>query len=242
MNTVSDNFRRSRTKHFIGLIRVSTGKQADDNMSLNVQEKRLREYTSEFPSATLTIFKEIGSASKQQAKSKRPVLHAAIEAARKIGATLVVVQIDRLARNPEVLPFLKGVKILSIEQGYLDRTRLKRLIIDAANAARTISEGSKSSAASRKARGEKLGNCVNLDLARSKGCQNNRIRADNKVRAFAALLRDQEDLQLLTRQQLCETLNAKGFLNQRSAGERVPWTKDTIRRPLKRAKQMNLVE
>lgn len=242
MNAVSNNFRRSRIKHFIGLIRVSTRKQADDNMSLNVQKERLQELAAEYPGAKLTLFEEIGSASKQQTKSSRPVLHAAIETAREDRATLVVVQIDRLARNLEVLPFLKGVKVLSLEQGYLDRKRLKRLLIDAANAAQAISEGSKTSAASRKARGEKLGNRVNLGVAQAKGCQNNRMRADNKVRALFALLRKEKELQFLTHQKLCETLNARGFLNQRSAREQVPWTKHTIRRPLEQARQMILAE
>jgi len=238
MNAVSDTFRGSRIKHFIGLIRVSTRKQADDNMSLNVQEERLQEFVAEFPGAKLTLFEEIGSASKQQTKASRPVLHAAIQTARDNRATLVVVQIDRLARNPKVLPFLKGVKVLSLEQGYLDRKRLKRLIIDAANAAQAISESSKASAASRKARGEKLGNRVNLDVAQKNGCTNNKLRADGKARALADLLRTNSDLLKLSYNELSTALNEMGFLNQRNKWDRVPWTKETIQRLKKKAVEL----
>lgn len=239
MNAVTDNFRRSRIKHFVGLIRVSTGKQADDNLSLDVQEQRIRTRISEIGNAELELFCEVDSASKKQTKYARPVLHAAIEAARKNDATLVVVRINRLTRNPDALPFLKGIKIRSLEQGDVSQSRLKELVYEASRESQVISEGSSASAASRRARGEKLGNTKNLDVAQRKGCERNQVRAQRKVVDLADHFRRRPELQKLTHADLCGALNDLGFLNQRNACEQVPWTKDTIRRP--RAKAMKIL-
>jgi len=238
MNAVSDSSKRSRIKHFVGLIRVSTGKQADDNMSLHVQDERIRAYASQFPSAELTIFSEVGSASKSQTELMRPVLHSAIEKAREIGGTLIVVRIDRLSRNLDVIPFLKGIRIYSLDQRFAGQQRLKELVEDAARESLAISEGSIASAAKRRARGEKLGNTTNLGDAQKKGCQSNSVRARKKVLDLAEMFTRDPSLQFLTHSQLCGVLNQRGFLNKRNVWNQVPWTKETIRRTRKKAMEI----
>jgi DNA invertase Pin-like site-specific DNA recombinase len=139
MNAVVETPERSRIKHFIGLIRVSTRRQADENLSLEVQEQRIRSYVENTPKATLSFHVETQSASKSSAH--RSVLHAAVQEAKTTKGTLVVARIDRLSRSLDVLPLLKGVKIYSLDQGRVTPGRLKELVTEAARESKTISEG-----------------------------------------------------------------------------------------------------
>ncbi len=236
MNAVVDTFERSRIKHFIGLIRVSTRRQADDNLSLEVQEQRIRSFVENTPKATLSFHVETQSASKSP--THRSVLHAALEEARTTQGTLVVVRIDRLSRSLDVLPMLKGVKIYSLDQGRVPPGRLKELVTEAARESKAISEGAKASAVERRAKGQKLGNRSTLHIAQHNGCARNKARADNKVHDLAELFRTEPWLLSLTHKDLCLALNAIGFLNQINSSESIPWTKGSIRAPRFKAMQI----
>lgn len=236
MNAVIDTPERSRIKHFIGLIRVSTRRQADDNLSLEVQEQRIRSFVDNTPKATLSVHVETQSASRSSAR--RSVLQAALEEARTTKGTLVVVRIDRLSRNLDVLPLLKCVRIYSLDQGRVSPERLKELITEAFRESKAISDGAKTSAAERRAKGQLLGNRSTLHIAQHNGCARNKARADKKVHHLAEIFRTHPRLLSLTHRELSLSLNGMGFLNQINSSETVLWTKGSIRAPRARAMQI----
>lgn len=238
MNAVLNSLAGSRTKHFVGLIRVSTQKQANDdkNLSLEVQEDRLRGYAGNVRGATLSVHTEIASSSKSSAP--RSVFHAAIKEVKDTQGILIVVRIDRLSRNTEVMPLLSGVKIFSLDEGWVTSKRLKELLTEAARKAKAISVGSKSSADRRRARGEKLGNRKTLDVAQRNGRASRMARAARKISDLAEILRLNPELTPLSHADLTRHLNVIGALNQHKAGHRVPWTKGSIRKPRQLAMQL----
>ena len=237
MNAVADTSGRSRIKHFIGLIRVSTTRQADENLSLEVQEQRIRSFVENTPKATLSLHVETQSASKSSAR--RSVLHDAVQEALTSQGTLVGVRIDRLSRNLDVLPLLKGVRIYSLDQGRVTPDRLKELINEANRESKAISDGAKASAAERRAKGQLLGNRSTLHIAQRNGCVRNKARADKKVHDLAEIFRTHSRLLSLSHRELGMTLNNMGFLNQVNGSEKVLWTKGSIRTP--RAKAMQIL-
>ncbi|WP_394198543.1 recombinase family protein [Litoreibacter albidus] len=237
MNTITDIPGHARIKHFIGLIRVSTRRQADENLSLEVQEQRIRSFVENTPNATLNLHIETQSASKLSAR--RSVLKAALEEARTTKGTLVVVRIDRLSRNMDVLPLLKGVRIYSLDQGFVAPKRLKELVAEAHRESKVISDAARISAAERRAKGQLLGNRSTLHIAQRNGCVRNKARADNKVQRLVDIFRTNSRLQSLTHRELSLTLNSMGFFNQVNGSETVPWTKGSIRAP--RAKAMKIL-
>jgi DNA invertase Pin-like site-specific DNA recombinase len=236
MNAVVETPERSRIKHFIGLIRVSTRRQADENLSLEVQEQRIRSFVENTPKATLSLHTETQSASKSSAH--RSVLHAAVHEAQTTKGTLVVVRIDRLSRSLDVLPLLNGVKIYSLDQGRVTPGRLKELVTEAARESKIISNGAKNSAAERRAKGQVLGNRSTLHIAQHNGCARNKARADKKVYDLAEIFRTHPRLFSLTHKDLSQSLNDMGFLNQITGSEHIPWTKGSIRAPRSKAMQI----
>jgi DNA invertase Pin-like site-specific DNA recombinase len=238
MNAQSNTLAGSRTKHFVGLIRVSTQKQAEDvnNMSLEVQEDRIRGYVGNVRGATLSVHTEIGSASKSS--TPRLVFQTAIQEVKDTKGILVVVRIDRLARNSEVIPLLKGVKVYSLDEGPMSQNRLADLLTEAEREAKAISVGSKSSADRRRARGEKLGNRKTLDLAQRNGCASRMARAARKIADLSDILRSNASLIHLTHADLSHHLNAIGALNHHKAGQFIPWTKGAIRKPREAAMRL----
>ena len=238
MNVLSNAYAGSRTKHFVGLIRVSTQKQVDDdnNLSLEVQEDRIRGYVGNVRGATLSVHTEIGSASKSSAP--RSVFQAAIKEVKDTQGILIVVRIDRLSRNSEVIPLLKGVKIFSLDEGWVTSKRLKELLAEAARKAKAVSVGSKLSADRRRARGEKLGNRKTLDVAQRNGRASRMARAAKKVTDLAEIFRLDPELSPLSHADLSHHLNTIGTLNHHKAGQWVPWTKGSIRSPRKAAMKL----
>jgi DNA invertase Pin-like site-specific DNA recombinase len=74
----------------IAYYRVSTAKQGSDGLGIEAQRNAVEGFCQPIES-----FTEVESGK----RSDRPQLHAAIEACKRHGATLVIAKLDRLARN-----------------------------------------------------------------------------------------------------------------------------------------------
>lgn len=80
----------------IGYIRVSTDQQADQGVSLEAQEAKIRAYCLLNDLELLDVYVDAGLSGKRA--DNRPALQQALQAVGK-GAALVVYKLDRLARN-----------------------------------------------------------------------------------------------------------------------------------------------
>lgn len=79
---------------FVAYYRVSTSKQGESGLGLDAQRTAVQNYVSS-RGPILASFTEVETGK----KADRPQLAAALAASRKLGATLVIAKLDRLARN-----------------------------------------------------------------------------------------------------------------------------------------------
>jgi DNA invertase Pin-like site-specific DNA recombinase len=140
---------------FISYFRVSTSKQGQSGLGLEAQRQAVTAYLNGGRWTVLAEFVEIESGK----KSDRPQLAAAIAAAKKAKATLIVAKLDRLARNLHFLSGLmeSGVDFLAVDNPTANRLTVQILAAVAEDEARRISDRTKAALAAAKARGTVLG-------------------------------------------------------------------------------------
>lgn len=149
---------------FVSYFRVSTNKQGQSGLGLEAQRQAVTTFLNGGRWTVLSEFVEIESGK----KSDRPQLAAAIAAAKKAKATLIVAKLDRLARNLHFLSGLmeSGVEFLAVDNPTANRLTVQILAAVAEDEARRISERTKAALAAAKARGTVLGrNGANLAKA-----------------------------------------------------------------------------
>lgn len=94
----------------IGLVRVSTGKQADSGLGLAAQNDAIERYRASIGGELLRTYQEVESGTHDDIES-RPQLRAAVADALFSRATLVIAKIDRLYRSIPVMGFLEKKKV-----------------------------------------------------------------------------------------------------------------------------------
>lgn len=186
---------------FIAYYRVSTARQGESGLGLEAQKHAVVSYLNGGKWQLLEEFTEVESGK----NSKRPQLAAAIAAAKKAKATLVVAKLDRLARDIHFVSGLMktGVPFVAADRPDADSFQIHLEAILAEREAKIISQRTKAALAAAKARGTKLGT-NGAKLARKNK------RAAN---AFARALKD--DLQRcidkgMTRADIAAHFNATG--------------------------------
>lgn len=109
--------------------------------------------------AILAEFTEVETAKKNHAVN-RPQLVAAIDAAKRLGATLLIAKLDRLARNVYLISGLmeSGVDFVAADMPQANRLTVHIMAAFAEHEARAISERTKAGLAALKARGVQLVN------------------------------------------------------------------------------------
>ena len=134
---------------FIVYYRVSTQRQGQSGLGLEAQKHACAHYD------IVAEYTEVESGK----KSNRPELAKALAHAKKIGATLLIAKLDRLARNVHFITGLleAGVPITCADMPEADRTFLQMAAVFAEWEGRRISERTKAALAAAKRRGVKLG-------------------------------------------------------------------------------------
>jgi DNA invertase Pin-like site-specific DNA recombinase len=214
----------------IGYIRVSTQRQGESGLGLEAQEAAIRAVCVQRNAELVATYREIESGR----RVRRPQLAAALAHAKRIGATLVIARLDRLARNVAFIANLMeaDVDFHACDVPNMDRFMLHVIAAVAEKEARDISARTIAALQAAKARGVALGatnpNSRNLTrAARLKGAQ----RAKEAARtAYASVL---PKLQALREQGLgfgaiAQRLNAQGFATRTGAD----WTGTQVRRVL----------
>ena len=226
----------------VGYIRVSTTRQAEEGISLDEQAHMLRGYCDDKKLELLTIEEDDLSAAGAQGHVHRPGLRRAIQIAKEQNAGILVPSVDRLARHPGVLSdiFENDLPVISVaERRRLGKKALEQLIDRAQRERDLISQRVRAGAARARARGVKLGNTINLDVAQRKGAISNSVRADRKAQELADFLEQTPGRDKMTLRGLVEVVNQSGSHNliSEKRNERRAWTQGSIRKPLGRAKQ-----
>lgn len=140
---------------FIAYYRVSTARQGESGLGLEAQKHAVVTYLNGGRWQLLEEFTEVESGK----NSKRPQLAAAMAAAKKAKATLIIAKLDRLGRDLHFISGLmeSGIEFLAVDNPHANRLTIHILAAVAEDEARRISERTKAALAAAKARGTKLG-------------------------------------------------------------------------------------
>lgn len=222
----------ARVRPFVGYIRVSTQRQAEQGFSLDAQTDMLRGYVSKVRGGDLlAIYEDPESGYSNTRKG----LLDAIKEALRTGASLVVPSADRLSRNVEVMKLLDvpGLRFYCVDRGRISKPDLRALIAKAQKVREDIASRSVTSAAkSKMSSGGRSGLSKISKSAQRLGSIANLARAQQKVADVADFIADNPAVEALGWKERVASLNDAGILNLKSAkrDEYIPWTYGALRR------------
>jgi len=139
----------------VAYFRVSTKKQGKSRLGLSVQKDAVQAYTNNNGIEIIREFFEIESGRKKQ----RPVLKSALRFCKKTNATLIIANIDRLARNALLVASLieSKVKFVAANKPYAEPLDHLEDACKAEREGRIISQRTKEALNEAKKRGVVLG-------------------------------------------------------------------------------------
>lgn len=193
---------------YVAYYRVSTQRQGQSGLGLEGQQQAVRAFCQPAES-----FTEVESGK----NNNRPELAKAIAACKRLGATLVVAKLDRLARNVAFVSTLmeSGVEFIACDNPTANRLTVHILAAVAEDEARRISERTKAALQAAKARGVKLGNTRNLITSAAPIARAANVAAAERHKAevlpVARQLRDAGR----TLSEIADILTGRGLLTRR---------------------------
>jgi DNA invertase Pin-like site-specific DNA recombinase len=143
------------TLKYVAYMRVSTSKQGASGLGLEAQTEAVRAFATSRHGETKAQFIEVESGK----KNDRPALAEAIAQAKRIGATLLIAKLDRLARSVALISTLMetGVDFVAADMPDANRFVLHIMAAVAEYEREQISARTKAALAAAKARGTELG-------------------------------------------------------------------------------------
>ena len=143
------------SKRFIAYFRVSTDRQGRSGLGLDAQREAVRRHVAGHGGELIADYCEIESGK----RSDRPQLAAAIAAAKKAKATLIIAKLDRLARNVHFISGLmeSGVDFVAADNPHANKLMVHLLAAFAEHEREQISQRTKDALAAAKTRGIRLG-------------------------------------------------------------------------------------
>ena len=155
----------------VAYYRVSTSKQSTSGLGLEAQQATVKAFCQREGLDLIDEFTEVESGKGYDALKLRPKLEAAFKQARLTGSIIVVSKLDRLSRNVAFVAALmeQKVKFYVAELGMdIAPEMLQLMAVFAERERKAISERTSAALQAKKARGELLGNRVNLHIALQK--------------------------------------------------------------------------
>jgi DNA invertase Pin-like site-specific DNA recombinase len=142
-------------RNFVAYYRVSTDRQGRSGLGLEAQREAVRQHLVLENGCLHTEFVEVESGR----RNDRPELAAALVAAKKAKATLIIAKLDRLARNVYFISGLmeSGVDFVAADNPHANRLMVHMLAAFAEHEREQISKRTKDALAAAKARGTRLG-------------------------------------------------------------------------------------
>ena len=213
---------REHTGKYVAYYRVSTVQQGVSGLGLDAQKAAVASYLNGGDWQMVAEYVEIESGK----RSDRPQLQAAIAAAKKSRAILLVAKLDRLTRNVHFLTGLleSGVRFKAADMPEADKTMVQMMAVLAEWERDRISERTKAALAEAKRRGKKLGN-PNLVADNSVRMAEAQARAEALRKTLRGLQR-----QGMAQREMVEELNRAGLPAARGG----QWSLMQLQRVLKR--------
>ena len=213
---------------FVAYYRVSTVKQGQSGLGLEAQKQAVVGYLNGGQWELLQDFVEVETGKGSDALDKRPQLKAAIDACRKLGATLVIAKLDRLARNVHFISGLieTGVDFVCCDMPAANKVMLQMYSVMAEWERDAISSRTKAALAAAKQRGVVLG------AAGPNNLKPNIAERQAAAKAFAEKLRGTLEgmkARKLPQRQMVSELNDLGIKTTRGCS----WTVSQLQRTLK---------
>jgi DNA invertase Pin-like site-specific DNA recombinase len=142
-------------RQFIAYYRVSTDRQGRSGLGLDAQRDAVLRHIAGHAGELSDEFCEVESGK----RNDRPQLAAAIAAAKKAKATLIIAKLDRLARNVHFVSGLmeSRVDFVAADNPHANKLMVHLLAAFAEHEREQISQRTKDALAAAKARGTKLG-------------------------------------------------------------------------------------
>lgn len=197
---------------FVAYYRVSSAKQGRSGLGLEAQQHAVRAYLDGGRWSLLAEFTEVESG-----KSKdRPQLLAAISAARKAKAKLVIAKLDRLARNAAFLLTLRdsGIEFIAADMPDANKLTVGIMALIAEDEADRISARTKAALAAAKRRGVQLGSPDPLKGA-AIGARKVAQQATQRAQNVAPIIAEVKKAGVITLQGIANALNARGIKTAR---------------------------
>jgi len=194
---------------FIAYYRVSTQKQGQSGLGLDAQKQAVMNFLNGGQWELVQEFTEIETGKGADALDKRPQLKAAIDAAKRQKATLIIAKLDRLARNVHFVSGLMEtkVKFVACDMPEANELTIHIMAAFAEHEAKRISQRTKDALAVAKARGIVLG------AAGAKNLKPNIEQRQQAASEFASKLKgiiEGMTARGLTQRAMCEELNILG--------------------------------
>jgi DNA invertase Pin-like site-specific DNA recombinase len=231
----------SRPAPAIAYLRVSTDRQGKSGLGLEAQREAIARFAHEQGMALTAEFVEVETGKGSDALERRPQLAAALAAARRAGAPVIVAKLDRLSRDVAFIAGLMAQRVPFIvaELGADCDPFLLHLYAALAEKERAlISSRTRAALAAAKTRGVTLGGVRSgqrLPTAEQHargvraGAEAQRMAADHRAHACAARVLDLRDTGI-SLAGIASTLEAEGIPTPRGGA----WTATAVRRVLAR--------
>ena len=199
-------------------LRVSTEEQGKSGLGIEAQLELCKSVCEGYGYEIIGVYSELGVSGKIQPLA-RPQFQLAVDAAKKVGAKIMVAKLDRLSRNlHQATGFLDGIydcpEILIAENPGASMLELRLKALIAQEERDMISNRTKAALAVRKSQGAELGKA-------------GRASATTKARATTeeAIARAKQLLaQNYGYQKIAEVLNDEGYQTSRGSS----WTKQSL--------------
>ena len=212
---------------FISYRRVSSAEQGRSGLGLEAQAAAIQQFISGRAGQHLEDFVEVETGKGSNALERRPQLRAALAAAKKRRAVLVVSKLDRLSRNVNFISGVmeSGVDFVVAEHPSADAFTLHIHAAVAQREREVIAERISAALQAKKARGEAVGNVANLRPHN----EHRMAAADAFAERLGGTLRAYRGAGMSQRQ-MVEELNLQGVKTPRGGS----WSLQQVQRVLAR--------
>lgn len=214
--------------------RVSTLQQGIRGVSLDAQEKALRDCCDGRGWGIDTVYRDVGSG-EGNILVRRPQLRDALQRAERLQLPILVTSLDRLSRNTDTVEHLiraHKIEIISIGDipGYDDEIIIRALGKQAQHVREEISRRTKEALQQRKAAGVLLGNRTNLPEAAKKGHAAVSAKADAHAEKMRPIIDEIIASGTNSMNGIARELQARGVSTDRGG----MWQTTTVKNVLKR--------